>query len=31
MTDEELALILETEMILDMAKEGDENLEYEEF
>lgn len=37
MTDEELALILETEMLLDMAKEGEiedgtiDELEYGEF
>lgn len=31
MTDEELALILETEMLLDMAKEGEIELEYGEF
>lgn len=31
MTDEEIELILETEMLLDMAKEGEIELEYGEF
>ena len=31
MTDEEVSLILETEILLDMVKEGEIELEYGEF